>query len=173
LVSIPATASLVIWDRNHDLIIPLSEIRSISVLDSRAKREIMMGWTCCYHPTLINQVYQQQSEKLIEYRLKANEKKLLSIPLYPEPTQKQFRLFWALSAIDVALTYHALKTPGIKEANPLLGSKPSLGRLIAHKALLGPIVVNNSNTEQQVIVNTLLGFAVANNMRIISKKKAW
>jgi len=66
-----------------------------------------------------------------------------------------------------------LKHPDIHEQNPLLGSDPSNFKLVLHKALLGPLTLNNLNNEQLKVTNTLLGFAVANNMRIISKKKAW
>ena len=173
LVLIPGPVLSETWEANLDLTIPSLEIRLTSARDLRAKREIMKGWTCCYHPTLIEQVYRQQYEKSIEFKLKANRKKLLYIPPYLEPTPKQVKIFWALTVLDVLTTAHGLKHSGIKETNPLLGSSPSVGRLIIHKAVLGPYVVNNSTNRQQVIVNTLLGFAVANNMRIISKRKAW
>ena len=133
----------------------------------------MMGWTCCYHPTLINQVYQQQSAKLIGYKLKEKEKKLLSIPLYPVPTPAQTRLFWILNTLDLITTIQGLKHPEIFEQNPLLGSDPSNFTLVLHKAILGPIVLDNINNEQLKVTNTLLVFAVANNMSIISKKNAW
>ena len=173
LVSIPVSASLEIWDQNHDLIIPSSEMQSISVLDSKAKQEIIQGWTCCYHPTLIEQVYQQQSVKSIEFRLRENRKKLQYTPQFQVPTEAQVRLFWALSVIDVALTYHAIKDPEIREANPLLGTDPTLFRLVLHKGVLGPIIVNNASIEQLKLTNTMLGIAVANNMRIMFEEDAW
>ena len=174
LVSIPVSASLEIWDQNHDLIIPSSEMQSISVLDSKAKHAIMMGWTCCYHPTLIKQVYQQQSVKSIEYKLRENRKKLRYIhQSQVHPTEAQIKVFWALNILDVALTYHGIKHPEISEGNPIVGPDPTLLRLVVHKAFLGPIIVNGTDREALKITNTLLALAVINNISVINKKDAW
>ena len=85
----------------------------------------------------------------------------------------QVKLFWVLSALDVALTYHALKTPGMKEGNPLIGPDPTLPRLIIHKAVFGRIIINHTNAHGLRITNVTLAAAVINNARIMTDNKAW
>jgi hypothetical protein len=133
----------------------------------------MMGWTCCYHPTLIKQVYQQQSGKLIEYKLKEKKKKLQYIPQYQVPTDEQIKIFWTLNILDVLFTYHGIKHPEISEGNPFVGRDPTLFRLVLHKGALGPTLVNNLDSQQMTITNAMLAAAVINNIHIISDKDAW
>jgi len=45
--------------------------------------------------------------------------------------------------------------------------------LVLHKGVLGPIIVNNASDDGLKVTNTLLGIAVANNMRIMFEEEAW
>ena len=55
-------------------------------------------------------------------------------------TEGQFYIFWTLQVLDVYTTYRGLKYSCVKEANPLLGERPGVPRLVTHKTLfLHPI----------------------------------
>tara|TARA_Y100001937_G_scaffold61534_1_gene84254 strand:- start:615 stop:953 length:339 start_codon:yes stop_codon:yes gene_type:complete len=111
--------------------------------------------------------------KLIESKLKERPKRLRFIPVDPEPTDEQIKLFYILNAIDLGLTVHGLKHPNIYEANPLLKEKPSNLELITHKSFFAPLVAHNMNQYQMSVINSFLVMAIINNAHQIDKVDAW
>jgi len=97
----------------------------------------------------------------------------VSIPQSTAPTTEQIRLFYILNAIDLALTVHGIKHPNIQEGNPIVGEQPSTGTLILYKFTLAPLLVNHMDSRQMNILNTALGLAVLNNIKVINHNNAW
>ena len=173
LASTQAIASSETWDQKLDLTIPSLEMPSTSVLDSRAKQEITMGWTCCYHPTLRKRVQDENSWKLIELQLKESQNLLPSLQYREPPSTFDLSLFWTLQVLDVWSTNRALKCPYVMEGNPLLPEKPSLERLIVHKTvLLWPSYTvwqkGVWNKREVQFSNWIMSVVVMNNLEIVS-----
>ena len=91
------------WDQNLDLTIPSLEMPSISVLDSKDKHAIMMGWTCCYRKELIDSVQKEHLRKSTESLLRVNQKKLYEYTQFR--LTHQLTLIWALF-VALQLTRH-------------------------------------------------------------------
>ena len=77
-------------------------------------------------------------------------------------------LWYTLNALDVYTTHRGLKHPNVRELNPLLPSKPSLGELLLFKSLVLPLV-HNMTTDDYVFGNKVMIFAVANNTYVLHK----
>ena len=111
---------------------------------------------------------------MIESKLREKKKRLRFTHVYPEPTPEQIRLYYLLNFLDLAITYHGLKSyPQIKEGNALLGENPSLRKMLLHKAIITPLVEQNFNEYQMTVINGALGLALVNNTYVMSKYGAW
>ena len=177
LVLTLVSVSLETWALNLDLTIPSLETQSTLELDSRAKREIMMGWTCCWENQHISNVRQEHSLKLIELQLKANPNQSLFTQFnFNEPVSKtHWTIFWTLQALDVITTYKGLKCEGVEERNPLFGKHPALPRILVTKTiLLSPIMYLDKNyiisNKHLITVTGTQALVVANNLSVINKK---
>ena len=83
------------------------------------------------------------------------------------PTKSQVITFWILQGLDVYTSHQGLKKCGsCKETNPLLSEQPELSELILHKAIVGPLILNNFSKDQITIMNGAIAFAVINNYEI-------
>ena len=83
------------------------------------------------------------------------------------PTKPQLITFWVLQGLDVYTTHQGLKKcGGCKETNPLLSDQPELSELLLHKAIFGPLILNNSSKNQLTFLNGAIGIAVINNYEI-------
>jgi|TARA_B100000282_G_C31724971_1_gene487904 hypothetical protein len=111
--------------------------------------------------------------KSIESKLKERPKRLRFIPVNPEPSPEQIRLFYLLNFLDLGLSIHGVKHPNIKERNPLLNEKPSDLQLIGHKAFVAPLIEQNMNAYQLEFINWALLIAVINNAYQIDKLNHW
>ena len=166
------------WGQNLDLTIPSLEMPSTLVLDSRDKQEIMMGWTCCYRKTLIDSVHQEHFLKSTEFWSKEKQRKLpytLQLELSDPPSDIDWSIFIALQILDVWTTHRALKYDCIKEANPFLGERPSVERMMLTKvAIITPSVqidLKSDNLKRQDfrLMNRIMGFVVVHNYNLGSK----
>lgn len=107
----------------------------------------MMGWTCCFHPSLVTAVQQENLNKSIALKLKESQNRSTFSPFYKHETYWQtpaskydMMIFYALHAADIYSTYKGLKWDCINEANPLLPPDPHIDRLFIHKfVFLQPI----------------------------------
>ena len=104
--------------------------------------------------------------------LKAADQSLFNLE-YKEviATEGQFYIFWTLQVLDVYSTYRGLKYSCVKEANPLIGDRPGVPRLVTHKTLfLHPIwMLRNEDVIYKTDMNFLNGqgtIVVINNYRI-------
>jgi hypothetical protein len=84
----------------------------------------------------------------------------------PLPTDEQIRYSWIVNSLDLATTIYALET---KEANFILGEKPSTEKVIALKLFVLPLIHQNSNTHQMVWFNSVVTAAVVNNLYVIHR----
>ena len=174
LVLIPGHVSSETWAQKLDLTIPSSEIPLTWALDLKAKREIMMGYECCWDQKHIEAVKREHSQKLIESWLKENPRKLRFIVPSPEPTYNQRKRYYILNTIDVLMTIHALNQSDlITEANFLLNERPSNRALITHKMIVAPLVEQNMNYYQLEFINLMLEIAVYRNLYVMDKYDAF
>ena len=174
LVLIPEHVSSETWDQNLDLTIPLSEMPSTWALDSKAKREIMMGFECCWDQKHIEAVKKEHSLKSIEFLLKENPRKSQYIlPSLIEPiSTTQWITFTTLQLADIYTTYRGLKYNCVKELNPITGENPSVPKMFFVKtAVLWPAI--QSDAKGQTLdsnainsINFLMSMVVANNYNV-------
>ena len=173
---IPATALSETWGQKLDLTIPSLETQSTLPLDSKAKQEIMMGWTCCYQNSVVKQVQKEHSEKLIALRLKENQNRL-QFTLTEPISNAKWATFTVLQLADIYTTYKGLQYDCVMETNPLFGESPSLSRMFFTKAaILGPAIeydIENGNVTPQIIdqMNIMMSFVVINNYNVYTRAK--
>ena len=93
-----------------------------------------------------------------------------------EPADKRlWVIFTALNVADIYTTHRALKFSCVEEANPLLGKRPTITRMVVHKTvLLWPIYdpdwnVHPPTNRDLEISNWLLTAVVYNNYRVLKK----
>ena len=176
LVLTPATVLSETWDQKLDLTIPSLETQSTLQLDSKAKQEIMMGWTCCYQNSVVKQVQKEHSEKLIALRLKENQNRL-QFTLTEPISNAKWATFTVLQLADIYTTYKGLQYDCVMETNPLFGESPSLSRMFFTKAaILGPAIeydIENGNVTPQIIdqMNIMMSFVVINNYNVYTRAK--
>ena len=174
LVLTPVTALSETWDQKLDLTIPSLEMPSTLQLDSKAKQEIMMGWTCCYHPSLVKQVQKEHLEKSIASQLKARPNQL-QFTLTDPITNAQVATFVAFQLADIYPTYKGLQYDCVRELNPIVGERPSVGRMFATKvAILTPAFqydYENGNLTPRVMneLNFLMALVILNNHQVTNK----
>ena len=164
------------WAQKLDLTIPSLEMPSTLGLDSKAKQGIMMGWTCCYRKELINAVQMEHSQKLIESRLRENQKRL-QYTLVEKYSNGQLYTFAALQVLDIYTTYNALKYNCVRELNPLLGDSPTVANMFALKTVaLIPAI--ESDIRREVLTrkvmrqtNTMMVMVIANNSAVGNRAK--
>ena len=179
LASTQAIASSEIWGQKLDLTIPSLEMPSTLVLDSKVKQEITMGWTCCYHPTLLKHVQAENSQKLIELRLKESQNPLQSIQfeIKDRPTTTDWVLWFGIHALDIHSTTKGMRYSCLKEGNPLLPDRPSAKRLILHKGIILSLLhsprtsSNDIKASELQFANGIIALVVANNYRLARKAK--
>ena len=88
-----------------------------------------------------------------------------------ESTDIQWYLFYTLQAADVYSTYRGLKYDCVREANPLLGERPGVARMVTHKTIfLSPLWMLQHEgiwTKQDLQwVNTAGTLVLYNNYRV-------
>ena len=166
LVSTPVIASSETWDQNLDLTIPSLEMPSTWLLDSKAKQEIMMGYECCYHNSLLESVRLEHSIKSIEYKSKVNLKKLQFSHRDPK---KLKTYFYVINFLDAYTTYRGLKNPNVEERNILLGPKPSLGQIVLLKVVFTHVFLEKYDPQTLIIPNYVITAAVANNIHVMNR----
>lgn len=170
------SVSLETWGQNLDLTIPSLETPSISVLDSRDKQEIMMGWTCCWEKQHIDNVRLEHSLKSTEFLSKVNPNPL-QFTLSEPPSNFQWTTFVGLQLLDIYTTYRGLKYDCVMETNPLLGETPSVPKMFAVKTIiLVPAIESdrrNYNLSPQVMdeMNMLMSIVIANNINVLQESK--
>ena len=146
------------------------------VLDSKDRHAITMGWTCCYHPSLLKHVQDENSQKLIGLKLKERKNSLQSLQFRRYPDKSDEILFVSLQLLDIATTNYAMRYDCVYEANPLLPKKPHLDRLILHKMVfLWPSYeiwrMDGWSKYESQWYNMIGAIVVANNLDIIDKAK--
>ena len=159
------------WGQKLDLTIPSLETQSTWVLDSKAKQEIMLGWTCCYRKELINSVQIEHFQKSIEYSLRAKQKRLQFTLVEPISTA-QWATFFSLQLADIYTTYRGLKYNCVHELNPIAGERPSVTKMFVLKAVvLKPAIEYDLKREvltPQTMdeINLLMTLVVGNNYNV-------
>ena len=159
------------WGQKLDLTIPSLEMQLISVLDSKDKQEIMMGWTCCYRKELINAVQTEHLWKSTELMSRANPRKL-QYTLHEPITKSQMVTFVAFQLADIYTTYKGLQYECVREMNPLIGETPSVNRMFFTKvAILTPAIqydLEKGNLTPRMMneINFLMAMVIYNNHRV-------
>ena len=159
------------WAQKLDLTIQSSEMQSISVLDSKAKQEIMMGLTCCYRKEHIYNVQKEHSRKLTLLRLKENQNKLQFTLVEPISTL-QWVTFTSLQLADIYTTYRGLKWNCVHEMNPIIGEQPSVQKMFAVKTVVLAPAINYDLKREALTpktmdeMNFLMALVVGNNYNV-------
>lgn len=88
-----------------------------------------------------------------------------------DSTNAQWVAFWTIQALDVYSTYRGLKYDCVREANPLLGERPGIVRMVTHKTIfLSPIWMLQHEgiwTKQDLDwVNTAGTLVIYNNYKV-------
>ncbi len=166
------------WVQNLDLTTPSSEMPLTWALDSKAKHEIMLGWTCCYRKELITAVHHEALWKSIEYSSRVNQRKFEYThrwELIDHPSNLDWTVFVFLQVADVWSTYRGLKYNCVSEANPLFGRQPSISDMTLTKfAVLTPAIQydkKNGNLNKATIrsTNAFMAIVIGNNMNVINR----
>ena len=88
----------------------------------------------------------------------------------PRPTKEQIRHSWLINSLDLATTIYALETmDNVREGNFILGEQPEVAEVIALKLIVLPLIHQNSNTHQMVLINSVVTAAVVNNLYVINR----
>ena len=159
------------WVQNLDLTTPSSEMPLTWALDSKAKHEIMLGWTCCYRNELINSVQTEHSQKLIESKLKENQNRL-QYTLVEPITNLQWTAFVGLQLFDIYTTYRGLQYDCVRELNPIVGERPSVVKMFAVKTIiLTPAIEYDLKREvltssQMDEINLMMALVIGNNYNV-------
>jgi len=132
----------------------------------------------CFAKELDLSIPQEFNWKQIEQdsKLLSNTNKYNFDLEFVEPADKSlWVIFTVLNVADIYTTHRALKFSCVEEANPLLGKRPSLARMVVHKTVvLWPIYDPDWNryppTNRELeISNWLLTAVIYNNYRVLKK----
>ena len=159
------------WGPNLDLTIPSSEMPSISVLDSKDKHAIMLGWTCCYRNELINSVQTEHLQKLTALKLKGKKRESQFLLVDPI-TNAQWATMIGLQLADIYTTYRGLQYDCVKELNPLAGERPSVQKMFFMKTvILAPAIEYDLKREALTSkamdeINLMMALVIGNNYNV-------
>jgi hypothetical protein len=117
----------------------------------------------------------------IQSKLKENPKKLKYTPppLVDPISNKQWAAFITLQLLDVYTTHQATQYNCVEEINPILGQKPSIGKMILIKTLvLAPAIradLNNQTITPKHIrdINAFMTAVSYNNYRVYNKAQKY
>lgn len=113
---------------------------------------------------------------MIELELKENQK-WLQFTLSEQPSPLQWSTFITLQLLDVYTSYKGLKYDCVEEQGPLMGSNPTVGRMLTTKlAVLTPALsydLNNGGITSIMMsdMNVFMAAIVAHNHTIYNKAK--
>tara|TARA_B100000900_G_scaffold214550_1_gene181725 strand:- start:5694 stop:6050 length:357 start_codon:yes stop_codon:yes gene_type:complete len=107
---------------------------------------------------------------------KSKEKKnSLQFTLSEPITNAQWITFGTLQLADIYTTYRGLQYDCVKELNPIIGERPSVGKMIFIKTVvLSPAIRHDLNrevisTKTMDQMNFLMGLVVGNNYNVWRK----
>ena len=110
--------------------------------------------------------------------LRENPRRYAYIPPLQEPiSNTQIYTFVFLQLADIYTTYKGLQYDCVYEANPLLGEKPSVGKMFATKvAILTPAFqydLEKGNLTPKILneMNTLMTLVIFNNTVVTNRAK--
>ena len=93
-----------------------------------------------------------------------------------EPSAFQWYLFYTLQAADVYSTYRGLQYDCVREANPLLGERPGIARMVTHKTVFlspfGMLQIEGGWTVEELrFVNTVGTVIIVNNYTVWNRAR--
>ena len=119
---------------------------------------------------------------MIQLKLKESQNRLEYIhrfDLVDPPTPGDWAIFTALQVADVYTTYRGLKYNCVKEINPLVGERPSVGQMVFLKvATLTPAIqidYNRGILTRRVIrsSSSFIGVVVLNNYDVLRRAEKY
>ena len=140
-------------------------------LSAKQEHAIIAGFHAPYNQQTIDSVYNKRIQNIKEPVLPQFE-----FTLKEPASDAHWALFWTLQVLDVVTTNEGMKYDCVTEANPLLPSRPSLIRVVLHKAIfLQPLVALDKTlqfSDSELLTATLItGGVVASNLRTINVAK--
>ena len=119
-------------------------------------------------PQEFNYEQMQRDSRLIKDWEERN--RLNFFDVHPRPTKEQIRHSWLINSLDLATTIYALETmDNVREGNFILGEQPEVAEVLALKLIVLPLIHQNSNTHQMVLINSVITAAVVNNLYVINR----
>ena len=119
-------------------------------------------------PQEFNYEQMQRDSRLIKDWEERN--RLNFFDVHPRPTKEQIRHSWLINSLDLATTIYALETmDNVREGNFILGEQPEVAEVLALKLIVLPLIHQNSNTHQMVLINSVVTAAVVNNLYVINR----
>jgi hypothetical protein len=119
----------------------------------------------------------ENSQKLIESKLREKKNKSLSTlhwRIVEPPTPTDWVVFTTLQLLDVYSTYRGLQYDCVRELNPIIGERPSIGDMVFVKtAVFVPALKydkKQGNLSSRSIrqVNGLMFLVVGNNYNVLT-----
>lgn len=105
-------------------------------------------------------------------------RKSLSTLQFNEPyTDFQLISFTTLQLLDVYTTYRGLKYDCVRELNPIVGERPSVGKMVTTKiAILYPTIIAEQqqyyiSSENMTDINFLMSLVVLHNWDVVQSAK--
>ena len=139
----------------------------------------MMGFECCWDKKITEAVQEEHSLKLIEYKLKENQKKLqYTLPPSREPAHwANWTLFATLQLLDVYSTHRGMKYNCVRELNPLLPEVPTISQTVLLKTVVLVPTYTSINravtiTDADLVIPNLITAAVViSNYNVLDNAK--
>lgn len=127
---------------------------------------ITPAWNYC-------EIHRAECDRIAEY----DDRILPDFDMVPPISSAQWGTFVALQLLDVYSTYQGLQFDCVRELNPILGDRPSIGKMMITKAAVLTSAINYDISKSQLdsdiidITNFMMVLVLANNMEVKNRAK--
>lgn len=127
---------------------------------------ITPAWNYC-------EIHRAECDRIAEY----DDRILPDFDMAPPISSAQWGTFVALQLLDVYSTYQGLQFDCVRELNPILGDRPSIGKMMITKAAVLTSAINYDISKSQLdsdiidITNFMMVLVLANNMEVKNRAK--
>ena len=119
------------------------------------------------------EIHREECDRIAEY----DDSILPDFDMSPPISTAQWGTFATLQLLDVYSTYRGLQYDCVRELNPILGDRPSVGKMMITKAAVLTPAINYDISHNQIDGKTIdkitfmMSIVVANNMHVLNKSK--
>lgn len=125
-----------------------------------------IDWNYC-------EIHREECDRIAEY----DDRILPDFDMSPPISTAQWRTFAALQLLDVYSTYRGLKYDCVRELNPIMGDRPSVGKMMITKAVVLTPTINYDITQGEFDsdaidrINFMMTLVLANNTEVKNRAK--